>query len=360
LERSGIDNHILTYKRINEKDRPFKKIKEIQYPGRWNIEKETRKVIKLLQRKEALDCRWPQIRRRIRKALIKIQPDIIHAHMGDHGVIIGKVASEMGIPFIVSFHGYDAFRLPQNEFWGLQYKNMDTLCAGITCVSNYMKEHLANYFDASKIEIIHVGKNLDEYSYKKPDHRIERWISIGRLTHKKGHEDTIKAFHRVLKKHPNQRLKIIGGGKLEKQLLDLINELNISNEVTLTGAIPHSEVKQEFKQADAFILSSKTADNGDKEGIPTVLMEAQAIGLPCVSTKHSGIPEVFPQENQFLLAEEGNIEDIYQKIGQLIHLSTSEVQKISKRARDKINQEFNLKRETKKLIKLYQVTSIKI
>jgi glycosyltransferase involved in cell wall biosynthesis len=354
LENRGIDNYVLTHNRLMEKERPFKKVIKIKKPGRRDIERIARRIKGIIYRKHPERHLWPQKRRRIRKALAKIKPDIIHAHFGDQGVTIGKIAQELHIPFIVSFHGYDAFQLSQNEFWKQQYQEMNTLCAGITCVSKYMEDYLSSFFDISKTAIIHVGKNLDEYTYIKPEGNIKCWISIGRLTNKKGHEDAIKAFHRVVKKYPDQQLKIIGEGALKDDLQHLIDELELSDKITLTGAIPHHQVKKELNKADAFILCSKTTTNGDKEGIPTVLMEAQAIGLPCVSTKHSGIPEVFPQENQFLLAEEGNVECLFHKMERLIHLPLHEVQKLAERARKKIEQEFNVKKETQKLIRLYR------
>src|SRR5699024_8002543 len=114
---------------------------------------------------------------------------------------------------------------------------------------------------------------------------IKNWGSIGRLVAKKGHEDILKAFAEILKQWPEQYLTIIGEGENEEGLVNLISSLGLETSVTLLGALSHEKTKKEMEKADAFILASKTAADGNKEGIPTVLMEAQAMGKPCVSTR---------------------------------------------------------------------------
>jgi colanic acid/amylovoran biosynthesis glycosyltransferase len=83
-------------------------------------------------------------------------------------------------------------------------------------------------------------------------------------------------------------------------------------------------------------------------------MEAQALGLPCVSTRHSGIPEVLPEENHWLLAEEGNIDQIADCIRKLTACSTEQLETISRAGRDKVESDFNLALEVKKLIEVYE------
>ena len=110
----------------------------------------------------------------------------------------------------------------------------------------------------------------------------------------------------------------------------------------------HDQVKHELTVADAFILCSKTAPDGDREGVPTVLMEAQAVGLPCVSTRHSGIPEVIPEKNQWLLAEEGNITEIANRMERLVDISIDQLRRVVQRGRSKVEKDFNLTKEVEK------------
>jgi glycosyltransferase involved in cell wall biosynthesis len=174
------------------------------------------------------------------------------------------------------------------------------------------------------------------------------------LTHKKGHFDTIDAFKKVLECGYDIELEIIGDGELREELQKYIQDSGVEDTVKLSGALPNQQVITKLKEADAFILSSKKGPNGDKEGTPTVLVEAQAIGLPCISTVHAGIPEMIPEENQQFLAEEGNVEQLSKKMEKLINLTPEELEEVAARGREKIEQDFNLTREVGKLISIYK------
>jgi glycosyltransferase involved in cell wall biosynthesis len=354
LERQGIDNYVLTNRRLNSQDRPFDKVSVVENPGRWHPERLLRRAGTIIRDEHPFKSSWPILRRRLPKEIKKINPDVIHAHFGPQGVMIADVAYSLNIPIVISFHGYDAFSLTKEQFWIGEYQKIDKVVSVVTCVSEYMRKYLSDIFTNANLEIVHVGKSLEGYPFKKPNGKVKDWLSIGRITEKKGHDDTIKAFEKILRINPSQKLRVVGDGEDIAFYQQLIDELDVSESITLLGALPHQEVKKELNNADAFILASKTAPNGDKEGIPTVLMEAQAIGLPCISTKHSGIPEVFPVRNQHFLSEEGNVEQLSKKMEKLINLTPVELGEIAVRGREKIEQDFNLTREVGKLINIYK------
>jgi len=193
---------------------------------------------------------------------------------------------------------------------------------------------------------------LSDYPFKlKSSPRILNFISVGRLQDKKGFRDCILAFQLLSQKYPELSLKIIGTGSQEQELRRLLP--NGEQQISFLGALSHEDTKKHIAASDAFILCSKTGVDGDKEGIPVVLMEAMAMGLPCVSTRHSGIPEVIPEESHWLLAEEGNAADIAVKIEQLINSPKAEIARLSELGRKKIEQEFNLETEVAKLKTIY-------
>jgi glycosyltransferase involved in cell wall biosynthesis len=136
-------------------------------------------------------------------------------------------------------------------------------------------------------------------------------------------------------------------------LADYISLHNLEQWITLMGAIPNDKVVEEMQVADAFILCSKTAPNGDREGTPTALVEAQAVGLPCISTRHAGIPEMIPEETHCLLADEEEINQIADRIRQFLKCKPREIKQIARRGRAKIEREFNLRREVEKLKSIY-------
>lgn len=354
LERQGIENHVLTFHRLNEQDRPFDRvyIVRIKHDIVWLIQR-------LIAQLSKGPGRYFSIQRRaMRKIIEQVNPDVIHAHFGPMGVIVAPIAKQLKIPLIVSFHGYDASRLLTEKFWRKEYKKLWITVNGVTVVSTYMKNKLlVEGCPEGKISVIHVSKRMKNINIKKSSSKIENLISVGRLVEKKGYADAILAIKKVRDAGYNVKLKIIGDGPLKHELSKLIQNQKLDDAVFLSGALPNHQVLGEMSQADAFILCSKRAQNGDEEGIPTVLIEAQYLGLPCVSTYHSGIPELISGDNRIFLAEEGNVEQIKDCIIRLIHTDPDELSRMIEQAREKVENEFNLEKEVIKLIKKYKISS---
>jgi glycosyltransferase involved in cell wall biosynthesis len=284
-----------------------------------------------------------------------VDPDIVHAHFGPAGALIGPVARADDIPLVVSFHGFDAFKLPSEPFWSEKYTTLFEQAKCITVVSDVMAEHLAEIGAPSdKVTVVRVGKRVDEYPYHAPTSHVRNWISVGRLIEKKGFGDCIRAFQRLVADYPASTLDIIGAGPRYDSLQKEIESAGLTEHVRLLGNRPHSEVKQQMASADGFVLCSKEAGDGNREGVPTVLMEAQAVGLPVVSTTHSGIPEVIPESNRDYLASEGEIEEISDCLNRMAEQSVEELQITSERGRQKIEQDFNLFNEVGGLRHTYQ------
>jgi colanic acid/amylovoran biosynthesis glycosyltransferase len=180
-------------------------------------------------------------------------------------------------------------------------------------------------------------------------------LSIGRLAEKKGHLDTLKAFQKVLERsNRSLQLNIIGDGNDRPKLESYIRSNGLKDHVTMLGRLPHPKVVEYLQASDVFVLNSKTASSGDKEGTPTVLVEAQAAGLPCISTFHSGIPEIIPKGNHQLLAKEGDVEQITSNMMNLLNAPEEEVLEISRRGRKRVEEAFDVAGEAGKLINLYK------
>jgi glycosyltransferase involved in cell wall biosynthesis len=117
--------------------------------------------------------------------------------------------------------------------------------------------------------------------------------------------------------------------------------------------VDNEKVVDYMRDADAFLLPSKTAPDGDREGTPTVLVEAQCIGLPCVSTRHAGIPEMIPESNHHLLSDEGDISGLSESLYYLSELDVEFLRKISRYGREMMEKSFNLVREVEDLVCVY-------
>lgn len=235
----------------------------------------------------------------------------IHAHHGSHGQEILPVCEKYHIPLIVSIRGRDGSdRTEIFEKNAKRYSALNKHGAHYYPVCQYLAEGLRRFgIPAKNMHVLYGGIELDLFPYSNrtlPTEGEIRVLSVGRLVDKKGFVTLIKAFKRIYTKYPNARLHIIGAGEDEKKIKSAIAEYNLKDVVILRGAMDSKQVSDELKKAHIFCLASQTAKNGDIEGIPNALKEAMASGLPVVSTRHAGIPELIEHQRTGYLAPEKN------------------------------------------------------
>jgi colanic acid/amylovoran biosynthesis glycosyltransferase len=135
-----------------------------------------------------------------------------------------------------------------------------------------------------------------------------KFIGVGRMVEKKGFDDAVRAFASLRREHDfeNATLTLIGDGEMRDYLENFATSLNLGGLVRFAGLLPHAEVRRELSEAHVFVLPSKTAANGDMEGIPVALMEAMAQGMPVLATRHSGTPELVEHDVSGMLCKEGD------------------------------------------------------
>ncbi|MGJ3263623.1 MAG: glycosyltransferase [Salinarimonas sp.] len=165
-----------------------------------------------------------------------------------------------------------------------------------------------------------MGVDLSSLRYTpRPASRpVRRIVTVGRLVEKKGTEFLLRALARARREEPDLELTIVGTGPLEANLKALASSLGLDDAVRFRGALPHDAVRAALAEADVFALPSVTAQDGDMEGIPVSLMEAMAAGLPVVSTRHSGIPELIGDGEEGLLAPERDSDTLADHLVRLV------------------------------------------
>ncbi|WP_441000354.1 glycosyltransferase [Fodinibius sp. SL11] len=355
LQDQQVDVEVLTFNRLNKQDRPFEPVTRVSLPW-WDVGRIWRIARDTLLGKSTETSAWPLYQQKLKKILGVKKPDVLHAHFGPMGVLLAPVAKEMNIPLIVTFYGYDISEIVRQDYWQRAYQDLAEVVSYVTVLSEEMKDRALEVgFTDDQVKVVHLGTRVDNITYRTPSYPITNFLSIGRLSEKKGHLDTLKAFKTVLEQcNRTLQLNIVGDGDLRPELEEFIQANDLQDHVWLLGRLPHSKVVKHLQNADAFVLNSKTAASGDKEGTPTVLVEAQAAGLPCLSTFHSGIPEIIPAENHQFLAEEGDVEQIISKMINLLNASEEEIMDISKRGRNRVEQAFDVKGEAAKFKQLYE------
>ncbi len=282
---------------------------------------------------------------------------LIHAHFGPSGIEILPIAKDLNIPLIVSFHGYDGSILLKYEHYKQKLKKIFEY-SHIIVPSDYMlnelNERVGNLVNYS---IVNYGIPLDNFSHVKRasvKNKVERdekltFLQVSSFVEKKGHYYTVSAFKELLNFYPNAELILAGDGYLKGEIQELVNILGLNNKVNFPGVVNHTQVSKYMSKADVFLHHSVTSTKGDKEGIPNVIMEAMATGLPCISTIHAGIPELIKDQINGLLVKEKDIKGYVQKMKELLEKDND----YNVQARKTIENDFNLEIQTQKLSEIY-------
>jgi len=285
---------------------------------------------------------------------------LIHAHFGPEGVGLLGVKQRLKLPLITTFYGFDMSLLPQQKKWRIAYKKLFREGDLFLVEGNHMKKSLINLgCPPQKIRIQHIAVDVNKFKYQERRLREkEKKIKIlfcGRFVEKKGLIYALKAIKIIVDKFPNLEFRIIGNGELKPEIESFIKEQNMGKYVVLLGEQPHSVFAEEIKKAHILLQPSVIAQNGDSEGgAPTVLLEAQASGLPVVSTYHADIPEVVIDGKSGFLVPERDVNKLAERLLHLIEHSEIWA-KMGKEGRKHIEANYNIKREVKKLEDIYKV-----
>ena len=288
-----------------------------------------------------------------------ITADIFIAHFGPAGVTAAKLR-ELGVisgKIATVFHGIDiSSREVLNHYTG-EYQQLFRRGDMMLPISQLWAERLqAMGCPADKITVSRMGVNMDRFSLrplKTPDACLQI-ISVARLTEKKGLHVAIEACRQLKEQGVNFRYRILGIGPWERRLRTLIEQYQLEDRVEMPGFKPSHEVKAMLDDADVFLLPSITGADGDMEGIPVALMEAMAVGIPVISTVHSGIPELVESGKSGWLAPENDAQALAERLTAFSLLDSEQVQPIVLCAREKIETEFNQLAINKQLASLLQ------
>ena len=179
-------------------------------------------------------------------------------------------------------------------------------------------------------------------------------ISVARLTEKKGLHVAIEACRQLKEQGVAFRYRILGMGPWERRLRTLIEQYQLDDVIDMPGFKPSHEVKTMLDNADVFLLPSITGTDGDMEGIPVALMEAMAVGIPVVSTVHSGIPELVDAGESGWLVPENDAHALAQQLASFSQLDHQTLEPIIQRAREKVEHDFNQQVINRQLASLLQ------
>ena len=244
---------------------------------------------------------------------------LIHAHMGWEGARAVPVARAAGLPLVTSFYGRDAGRLPRYPWWQILYRRLFAAGALFLVEGPALGRRLqALGCPAHKIRVVHLGIDLGRIPFAErhlaADGPIEILVSSS-LRPKKGVLDAIEAFAAVAGDFPRARLRLLGDGPQRRAIRDRIRHHRLESRVVMEGYVPYERHLAALRDAHLLLAPSRTAADGDSEGgAPVGLIEAQASGLPIVSTRHADIPEVVVAGSSGLLSPEYDLESLVRNL----------------------------------------------
>jgi glycosyltransferase involved in cell wall biosynthesis len=249
--------------------------------------------------------------RRFGQALVlaaELPEDIghLHAHFLHTPASVARYAALVsGLGWTASAHAKDVWTIPDWE----KREKLAAAQWAVTCTANG-RAHLAGLSPRSKrVELCYHGLDLERFS--PPPMRAPGGdgsdrghpviiLSVGRAVAKKGYDDLLAALA-LLPPNLVWRFIHVGGGALIADLQQRAESLGLSKRIEWRGALAQPDVLAAYREADLFVLAAKVTEDGDRDGLPNVLLEAQSQRLACVATEISGIPELIESGTTGLL-----------------------------------------------------------
>ena len=302
-----------------------------------------------------------------------LSPQLVHAHFGLDGILALPLAKKLNIPLVVTFHGYYATTEPDPDFnpqdplhWRrylnqrgqffrhLYFRRRTALFRAVDCVvavSQHIRQALIRQgCPADKIHVRYIGVDSQQFQVKANVERQSTVLFVGRLVEKKGCEYLLRAMAQVQQNLPETGLLIIGDGPLRQSLENLASKT--LRRYQFLGKQPAEIVRQRMAQSRVLVAPSATTDRGETEGLPIVILEAMAMGLPVVASRHAGIPEAILHNESGSLVAERDIAGLGQAIADLLR-NLSLWQQRSIAGRQRVEAAFDLCANTRSLEALY-------
>lgn len=255
------------------------------------------------------------------------RPALVHAHFATDGLAALPLADALSVPLVTSLRGYDVNRsraallLSGRPSWmryALIRRRLQQGGQLFLAVSDALRRRaIAQGFPAERTFTHYNGVDLGRF--RRGDGGDGATIlHVGRLVPKKGTEILLRAFALVRATNPDAMLAIVGDGPLRVRLERLVEELGLGSSVALLGALEPDEVVRRMQAATVLAAPSLTARDGDAEGLPNVVVEAMASGLPVVATDHGGIGEAVAEGESGFLVAEGAHEPLAERLAALL------------------------------------------
>lgn len=345
IERRGIEVRIFSLRRPHDQTRhPVHD--EIEAPVTYLPEYLYREPLRVLRglaaarrkpgfatavrvwRKDLFRDPTPNRIRRFGQALVlagELPQDVahLHAHFLHTPASVARYAAVLlGLPWSCSAHAKDIWTTPEWE----KREKLAACAWAVTC-TRFNYEHLRRLSpNGDRVGLVYHGLDFERFpppggQVRRSDgsspEQVVRLLCVGRAVEKKGLDDLLAALAK-LPSALHWELHHVGGGALLRRLERQSRRLGLASRVHWHGPLAQSEVLRHYANADLFVLASRVARDGDRDGLPNVLMEAQSQRLACVATRVSAIPELIRDGETGVLTPPGDVDALAETIARLI------------------------------------------
>ena len=342
---------VLTFKRENADHFPFQPIRLVRRsPFRWWRRIWSLQIRKIPQRA------YPAEVNSITFLMAADRCQLLHIYFGNNGLFWLPLLRRCEVPTIVSFHGADVQVDVDSPAAKLMFGNLFACCSLVLARSESLASALVQLgCSPDKLRIQRTGIPLETFRYfarQRPADGAWRLLQACRLIEKKGLELSLRAFAAFLKRYPRATLTIAGDGPRRGSLEKLATQLQLEDKIQFTGFVSQSALLTLYQESHFFLHPSEQTPEGDREGVPNSLLEAMATGLPCLTTRHGGIPEAVTHLESGILVPESDLSGLEHW---LERLATDDGfrDSLGHRAAQTIKEKFDLTIQIEKLEEIY-------
>lgn len=277
----------------------------------------------------------------------------LHAHFATVAAVVARLASRLvGITYSITAHAKDIYHEDVDD---RQLERLVEDAAAVVTVSQYNLEYLTERFGqegTAGVRKIYNGLDLDRFAFEEPTAAERRVVAVGRLVEKKGFQDLIEACAVLRDRGRPVDCRIAGTGPLESVLRNRVKELALDEWVDLSGAMPQHDVIELVRGSSVLAAPCIVGADGNRDGMPTVLLESMALGTPVVATPVTGIPELVRDEDTGLIVPEGDPEALADSIDRILGDRNLAI-RLAKSARNLIEEQFDIHKTTARQRRLF-------
>ncbi len=327
------------------------------------VQLDKKKPIQLAQKIYYRLFKYPRLLLRgIKRFAKENKIELIHIHFANVAWFYHAIASDLNVPMVISFYGWDYEKLPhlypeyQDRFKILFAKASAIICEG---------PHGAKILEKAgcpkeKIKIVRLGVQTNQIPFVKRTKKAAelKLIQLASFTQKKGHIYSVKAFHLALKECPNMHLTLVGGERedgRQAHIIQYIKKHRLQKKISILSSIDYSTLHSFLADFQVFIQPSCYADDFDCEGgAPIAILDAQATGMPIIATTHCDIPMEVIDDETGLLSPEKDAAGIRESISRFYEMEQVEYDGFAQAARRHVEAEFEVEKNAEQLGRTYK------